>query len=519
MIISVLDYSKNILQDTSQDPEAHDTANLFFHFLHWVHFLARGDGCFRASPTMSFSDDTYNTTSFGYDKSSLNESDDDEEPLSWRLDPDESMSDWTIIILHDDSGTEDVYHVHKNMLAVGPCKSDYFASVFRSSQLQESQTSTSRIPLADQAATAIPKLLDFVYSKKLDITAPLAGSLRYLSQYFGMKLLHRRVMEFIRVDMDMANVDVYIQDAITFHDEHMMFLAGDLIVRNIRHLKPTSPLLETVDPDFFLQIIASPDMDTCGVSCHLSNLVAAYCQIHRREMSSEMFDALTDRKQLPLIDKNAALIFLEIESGVRTNECAEVSCLQKRCIQVLAHNWKDYCSLTTTSPIRGFSSPVLVEFIQKTLTIASQGHDKILRQVESEITSQVFDLQTRLTDAVDHAQQRLKRAEQDKRDLLYEVSRLQDAVSEKDRQIVHYQREWSKLHRVPASHSFRDSRICTYHHQSEAEPFDNPGPSQFGKTRPTGMPQIGDLPEDGYLYLQKNGNQFDRWPVLYYRDE
>ena len=466
---------------------------------------------------MSFSDEKSTSSSFGYDNTTLGENDDEDDPLSWRLDPDKSMSDWTIQILRDDQA-DDVYHVHKNMLAIGPCKSDYFASVFRSSQLQEGLTSTSRIHLEKAAAVAIPKLLDFVYSKELDVAANQAGALRFLAQYFGMKLLYRKVMEFIRIDMDMTNAHIYIQDAVIFHDDHMVALAGDLIVKNIHVLEPSSPLLETIDPDFFLQIVASPEIDTCGMSCHLSNLVAAYCQLHQHEISTEVFDELTDRKQLPLIDKQAALIFLELQSGIDSNQSNDVSCLQKRCIHVLSHHWKDYCSLSTESSIRSFSSPVLVEFIQRTLTVANLGIEKIQSQVESEITGKLYELQSRMADAIDHAQERLRYSEQSKRELLHEVTRLQDVLLEKERQLAKYQREWSKLHRVPAPHSFRDSRISTYHHQSEAEPFDNPGTSQFGKTRPTGMPQIGELPEDGYLFLQKNGNQFDRWPVLYYKD-
>ena len=467
--------------------------------------------------SMSFSEETTTKTYLGYDKSSLGESDNEDEPLSWRMDSDQSLSDWTIVILSQD-GNEDVYYVHKNILAVGPCKSEYFASVFRSYQMQESQTSTSRIPLDEKAAAVMPKLLDFMYTTELDIDAQQAGALRYLSHYFGMKLLHRKVMEFIRINMDMITVHIYIQDAITFHDDHIMSLAGDLIVRHIRDLEPSSPLLETMDPDFFLQIVASPDIDTSSVSCHLSILVATYCRLHKEEIEADVFQALTDRKQLPLIDKEAALIFLELESGDSKEEQAEVSCLQKRCVHVLAHHWRDYCSVSTTSPIRSCSAPVLVEFIQRTLTVANHVQEKIKCQVESEIAGKVHDLQRQLTESLNVATERLHLAEQGKRDLVYEVTRLRDALSEKERQLVHCQREWSKLHRVPAMHSFRDSRICTYHHQSEAEPFDNPGTSKFGKTKPTNMPQIGNLPEDGYLYLQKNGNQFDRWPVFYYKD-
>ena len=136
--------------------------------------------------------------------------------------------------------------------------------------------------------------------------------------------------------------------------------------------------------------------------------------------------------------------------------------------------------------------------------------EKIHSQVQAEMAVELYELQSRMADATDHAQGRVRYLEQSNHDLLHEVTRLVDVLSERQGQLTQYQREWSKLHRVPASHSFLDTPVCTYHHQLEA--------GSFGKTKPTGMPQIGQLSEDGCLFLQKNGDQFDRWPVLYYKD-
>ena len=257
------------------------------------------------------------------------------------------MSDWTIQNACDDQD-DNVYYIHKIMLAISPCKSDYFVSAFRSSQLQEGLTSTSQIPLQNAAAVAMPKLLEFVYTKELDIDTNQAGALRYLSNHFCMKLLYCKVMEFIHRNMDMTNVHIYIHDAVIFHDDDLMALAGALIVKNIHLLDPTSHLLETIDPDLFLQIVASHESKICGVSC---NLVAAYCQLHQGEISSEVSDDLTNHNQPPLIEQQAALIFLELQSRLASNQSNDVSCLQNRCIDVLANHWQEYCSLSTTSSI------------------------------------------------------------------------------------------------------------------------------------------------------------------------
>jgi BTB/POZ domain len=281
------------------------------------------------------------STLLGYDNTTLGVSDDEDEDeyLSWRLDPVASMSDWTIQIVRDDQ-EDDVYYVHKIMIAIGPRKSGYFAGVIKNSQLQEGLTRISRIPLEKAAAGAIPTLLDFMYSDEVDITTNHAGALRALADYFRMILFFRKVTKFIQGDLNMTNVHVYIQNAVIFHDGYMVALARDLIAKNIHVLKSSSPLLETIVPDLFLQIVISPEIDTCGMSCHLSILVATYCQLHQQEISSEVFDKLTDQKHLPLIDKHAALIFLELQTGLVVNQSTDVSCLQKRCIPVVMDSWK-----------------------------------------------------------------------------------------------------------------------------------------------------------------------------------
>lgn len=53
--------------------------------------------------------------------------------LSWRLDPEESLSDWTILVKTKRSNDDkvDTYHVHKSVLGVGPRRSNYFATAIR----------------------------------------------------------------------------------------------------------------------------------------------------------------------------------------------------------------------------------------------------------------------------------------------------------------------------------------------------------------------------------------------------
>ncbi len=447
-----------------------------------------------------------------------------EQQLSWRLDPEESLSDWTLIIETENSVESKEYHVHKNILAVGPCKGEYFASLFRA-RMREAETSTSRIALEYGAADAIPHMLDFMYTRELrEITSEEAVSLRYLAQYFGIKQLHRSVVSFVKGDMNMNNVHRYIQAAQSFHDEKMLSLTLKICADNIEHLDTSSQLLATVDPKFFYEIISSPDVDTCSVSCHISKLVAAYCHIHQGELSEEMFIELTDRRFIPLIDKESAMLLLELEAAaIQTASCPgnTNTCLQKRCIKVLAQHWKEFATEGDLPAIRLFSPIVMAELYERTLATAKSDMDRCQSSVKEEIEKHTKAVTRVLESAVEDVERRVLQSQSECRQLDHELQEMRRLLQDRDRELAEYRREWSRLVRVPVDHSFqRDIKLCTYHHQSGNEPFDNPGHhvGQYGKTRPTAMPTIGDATEDGFLFLQRSGHYTQRWPLFYYTD-
>lgn len=453
------------------------------------------------------------------------ESDEESEhKLSWRLDPDESLSDWTVIIESEISSESKEYHVHKNILAVGPCKSEYFASLFRT-QMREADTSTSHITLEDGAADAVPDMLDFMYTQELStVTSESAVSLRYLAQYFGIKLLHRRVMLFVKDDMSIKNVHHYIQSARMFHDEKMLALARSVCIDNIEHLDTASLLLQSVDPDFFYEIISSPEVDTCSVSCHVSTLVAAYCRIHQGQLSREMFDQLTDRRFIPLIDKESAMMLLELEavsSQTMSPKAENCTCLQKRCIKVLAQHWKEFAEQGDLPAVRSFPPNVLAELFERSIFTAKNDMEHCLSSVTTEIEKRAKVVTQGLHEAAAEVERQVESAQNECRRLEQELHEVRRLLQDQERELAEYRREWSRMVRVPVDHTFqRDLKRCTYHHQSGSEPFDNPGHhvGQYGKTRPTAMPTIGDASEDGFLFLQKSGHYTQRWPLFYYTD-
>ena len=133
--------------------------------------------------------------------------------LSWRDDPEESLSDWTIVV--SSAGEEFTYHVHKAMLAAGAQPSDYFKSVFTGggSGMREGSSQTTRLDLEDSAAAAFPAYLDFVYTGELAVTSESATALLHLAGSLRCHQLHNVVTQFMQDDLCGKNAALYLAEA------------------------------------------------------------------------------------------------------------------------------------------------------------------------------------------------------------------------------------------------------------------------------------------------------------------
>jgi hypothetical protein len=161
--------------------------------------------------------------------------------LTWRRDPGESFSDWTIIVKQHASEDKGVatpspktYHVHKCVVGAGPRSSDYFLKVFQNTELEESKTSTSVLKLEASAAEAFPAMLDFIYklpagisvtSKKavtFRVTSKKAVTFRHLASYFRVPALSRGMKKIIEVDMKPSNICDYLKEAQLYQDDEII---------------------------------------------------------------------------------------------------------------------------------------------------------------------------------------------------------------------------------------------------------------------------------------------------------
>ena len=319
--------------------------------------------------------------------------------LDWRQDPSESLSDWKIQINvigdrisqeafvaaarattergdDDDNNASptspssntadkncDVYHVHKNIMAVGPRRSEYFWTLFQSkTAYQESDENCSKIDLHVTAAKQFPVVLDYIYNGTLPaLTAENCTSLLYLAKYFQLKQLTKETKQFWQTDLNVGNCGTYYEHALIFHDDKIERAVEKLVISNIMSIYLTSRIVFVSGPTFWLSVVRAvtkerkkdPKQARADTSQHLSCIVASFCvACNDGDITTEQFAQLTDSKYLPEIHFKAAgaLMGLETkflppttEGSVKENTDAtsksQLSDLQQRCIRALATKW------------------------------------------------------------------------------------------------------------------------------------------------------------------------------------
>jgi hypothetical protein len=285
---------------------------------------------------------------------------------SWRRNPAESHSDWTIEIEHSKSGTVDIYHVHKHVLAFGPHRSEFLAEVFRTKSTPPGSCST-RFLMEHAAATMFPLLLDFVYSPaiELDVKTENAVALTYLATILKVRPALVKVAGFIVDDINVSNLDTYVTDSSIYEDHKVLKLIIEKCARKIEIIEASHPVWTVMEPETFLRVISSPLIDRNTASQHLSVLVSEYQSLHKYEMDGAMFWKFTTEEILPLVHQKAALVLLEIAEEYDNKE--DFASLRRRCTRLLALYWKVTCEVERRrlfALLRNLPSSFTVDFLE-----------------------------------------------------------------------------------------------------------------------------------------------------------
>jgi hypothetical protein len=265
----------------------------------------------------------------------------DEVP-SWRLDPDESGSDWTIAIESVPDGVVTEYYVHKSVLSGSLKKSDFFVSLFNlSAEMKVEDEGFSVSKVHTDAAKLIPDMLDYLYSIHdiLKVSTETVVGLRHLSEFFGIRALSREALRFIYKDMTIENMKTYLLSASDFDDLQVRKLCAKRCAERIQDIQPYSELLAEIDPSLLLDILSSQKSKEKCVSVHMSKLVSVFCELHYDILDGAVFEELTSVEYLPVIGEDCAFDLLILEAGMvddALDEQRDLTYLQKRCVDALS---------------------------------------------------------------------------------------------------------------------------------------------------------------------------------------
>lgn len=345
----------------------------------------------------------------GQDGYSILEGGTEEDLLSWRLDALRSYSDWSIRVKHLTHPSGDVYHVHKHVLSIGSHRSDFFAKQFLTSRNTDTTasrlSSTSKqgwttVELDHKAAAVFPQMLDFIYSPShhLVVSRSTAIALRFLARVFEVPALSKRVLEFIKKDLSLSNLLIYIHGADSFEDEKVIGMAARLCARDIRQVDVDSKLLKDLKPDFFAKVVSSSDVDP-SAGCHVTLLITQFFSLHDLD---EIFlgELLRHTGKIDKIDYVSAMKLLKILSGLKSRDIAIFDEMQRKCSNVLTENWNE---------IRGVSE------------YREQLYNDIFPHLNSKLLTDIFDV-------IDHQ---------------YQVDQL-ESMNSQSRLVKRYQKQMSE---------------------------------------------------------------------------
>ncbi|GKY93353.1 hypothetical protein MPSEU_000302900 [Mayamaea pseudoterrestris] len=286
------------------------------------------------------------------------------EALSWRMDPVESLSDWTIEIVYNPSDASgenggvsgggsssskmDIYHVHKCHLISGSCKSNYFSRLFsEGGRFAESQNGTSRIELHELAAKAFPSFLDYMYCSDhhLPLDTENATAYSFLSKYFDMPQLRIKVKAFWKKDVRQKKAcEIYYEHAFLLNESKIHRAAAEHCRNYLMSIDTKSRLVHVPRLDFWLKLVEDgcpehslPHWDWYA----LGTLVAAFCRLNYSQLDQETFHKLTSEAALPSLSGHAALLLLEAERLLVAPNETTLTSLQQRCIDVITSHWND----------------------------------------------------------------------------------------------------------------------------------------------------------------------------------
>lgn len=322
--------------------------------------------------------------------------------LSWRGDPEVTLSDWRIIIVTKNHKPR-TYHVHKRILSTGPRSSKYFTMLFGHSKTTPSKylkrkdivsnNSSTKVELEERDAKNIPDLLDYVYagasmsslsSSGTVVTAASstmspspslqmqvqsmqseddnmsiclgenintnnAVSLRHLSRLFGCEALTLAINKFIQRDLSFKTGPIYYKQSYEYNDERLSEAAKRLCSEHFEEISvkallrlPLKLLKELINS------LKCSEKKGSSTSLVLSEVVYLYLEHHPQHISAANLLDLTDSLTMPKIGPEPAIGFTALVKDLSSEDTMihwiRLADLCKRCADAVVgeFGWREF---------------------------------------------------------------------------------------------------------------------------------------------------------------------------------
>jgi hypothetical protein len=295
-------------------------------------------------------------------------SDEESNVPSWRLAPEKSFSDFVIAVtveidVDNTSTAPTEYHVHKERLTVGPRKSIVFAKAIHTKMTEAAEGKYSTT-LQKSAADAFPIMLDYIYTGDEKKFAEPNGyvhyvALRFLSNYFGVGRLHKRVNWFIECsNFPLRHVESFSalahtwEESISYNDEKMMNALRKKTLHSVKdewnkemHRYSLECFLSLLPSDLIRCVWESPQFLKFSRLDRSEARIETLAEVlyDQRENVDDEIVLLVMRRSILLknLTFKAAMKLLELICRESESFKMQLKELENHCVDVVAESWQE----------------------------------------------------------------------------------------------------------------------------------------------------------------------------------
>jgi len=368
-----------------------------------------------STPSQQSSAKSSNTKHSNYDGSKR---------VSWKSDPKESFSDWTLHVVYRDSNNKrriDVYHVHRNVVGFGHRKSNFLLRDIRKAELQEfisfdsnNQTELelkelinaggnkqkdkaiiTRLKLPSESqARSVPMVLDFMYytnETKQRMSADRSCNVFKVAEGLEVQALQKAIGEFYMKNLSLKNLGEFLTAATKVKADRLLTICKAKIGQMIT-VKPE--LSAMVPPKFMAEILSissrqlhearrkEPKKYTGDLVVSQSKYwskAACICASNNESvMTQKLFQKLTSVESLPYIAVSATPKLLAMESTfLETTKTKtsknQLTSLQRRCVESIGDDFDAFQECFEShqeiaESLKHLPSNILSEILMKLMT-------------------------------------------------------------------------------------------------------------------------------------------------------